>query len=92
MITVHKYPVQMLEDFSVRMPFGAEVIHVAMQHGQPFMWARVDTDQHEVSYDFGVFGTGHKMTGFPVAEAPHLGSFMMHNENLVFHLFGGIRV
>lgn len=90
MITVFKYPIKMLEEFSVRMPHGAEVIHVGTQRGEPFMWARVDTDKHEMSYDFGVFGTGHDLNKSPMGKAPHLGSFMLHGDNLVFHLFGGV--
>jgi hypothetical protein len=88
MITIFKYPVQMTEDFTVRLPAGAKVIHVDVQRGQPQMWVRVDTDQPERHQAFGVFGTGHDMSKHPVAAAPHLGTFML--ENLVFHLFGGI--
>lgn len=88
MITVYKYPVKMEEDFSVRMPAGATVVHVGMQDGEPQMWCRVDTDQPERSQLFGVFGTGHNMSKHPVSCAPHLGTFFIGS--LVFHLFGGI--
>lgn len=90
MITIHKYPIQMSEDFTVRMPAGAKVIHVGVQAEQPFMWAQVDTEQPERDQAFGVFGTGHKMNDYRVANAPHVGSFMLAGGVLVFHLFGGI--
>lgn len=99
MITVHKYPIRMFELFTILMPAGAEVIHVAMQNDEPFMWVRVDTNMKLRAYNFGVFGTGHDLNTNsdphspdynPVALAPHLGSFMMQGGALVFHLFGGI--
>lgn len=99
MITIYKYKIQMSELFWLKLPMGAEVIHVAVQHGEPMMWIRLDTALAVRETLFGVFGTGHQMDVpdpqsadeiNPMAKAPHLGSFMLHGGDLVFHLFGGI--
>lgn len=98
MITIHKHQLKMHELFSLKMPAGATMLHVAVQHGIPQLWVRVDTDQPEREYLFGVFGTGHNLNKTmnpaddfnPMSVAPHIGTFMIHNDNLVFHLFGGI--
>lgn len=98
MITVHKFPVQIQNLFTLKMPAGAEVVHVDLQNRQPFMWVRIDTAQPLKLYEFGVFGTGEDMTDTgndyphnnPVAHAPHLGTFLMHDGQLVLHLFGGL--
>lgn len=98
MITIHKYPVQIQNLFTIQMPAGAEVVHVALQRDEPFMWVKIDTSQPLKLYEFGVFGTGEDMTDTgndyphnnPVAHAPHLGTFLMSGGALVFHLFGGL--
>lgn len=99
MITVHKFPIQMSELFWLKLPMGAEVIHVGVQHGQPMMWIRLDTSLAIRETLFGVFGTGQQMDTpdphysidtNPMANAPHLGSFMLNEGYLVFHLFGCI--
>lgn len=99
MLTIYKYPIQMRELFQVEMPAGAQILHVDLQNGGPFMWVKVDTDQPMKRYNFGVFGTGHDLTKVPeseelnpVAYAPHLGSWLIEGISitLVFHLFGGV--
>lgn len=96
MITIHKFPIQMTELFQIIMPAGALMLHVDVQRGAPQLWARVDTKQPDRSYDFGVFGTGHDMEADVngrmnlIAYAPHVGSFMLQGDSLVFHLFGGL--
>lgn len=99
MITVHKYPIQMNELFWLKLPAGAEVVHVDVQRGEPMMWIKVNTANCIRETLFGVFGTGHPIDAAdpyfpddinPMFNAPHLGSFMMNGGNLVFHLFGGI--
>lgn len=97
MITIYKYPIKMTELFWLDLPAGSKVIHVDVQRDEPMMWIKVDTVQPLRETIFGVFGTGRQMDAVdedgnlnPVAHAPHIGSFMLQNGNLVFHLFGGI--
>lgn len=91
MITIYKYKVEMSEDFLIRMPKGAEVLSVQVQHGRVQIWARVDTSQPEVPYRFGVHGTGHELYDF-TENAPFIGTFQIAEGSLVFHLFGGEEV
>lgn len=88
MKTIHKYEVTALEDFTVQMPQGAEVLTVQVQGAAVCMWARIDTDRPLGTYRFGVHGTGHELTEF-TATAPYVGTFQLGGGALVFHLFGG---
>lgn len=88
MITVYKYPVQMIEDFALTLPRGAQFLDAQVQGGEVFIWARVDTTQELRVYRFGVHGTGHPMTEF-TRSAPHIATFQLAGGSLVFHLFGG---
>lgn len=89
MKTIFKYPVQMSEDFTIHAPRGAQFFAVQVQGNEVQMWARVDPEQQEVLYRFGVHGTGHYLNDF-TNNAPHIGTFQLSGGQLVFHLFGGI--
>lgn len=89
MQTIHKFKVQMLEDFIIEAPEGAQFLSVQQQHGQVQLWARVNTNRPMAAYRFGVHGTGHELNAF-TARAPHIGTFQICEGSLVFHLFGGI--
>lgn len=89
MITVHKYQVQMSAEFTVALPSGAEFLSVQVQHGEPQMWFRVDTDSPQRLQQFCVAGTGHPIAP-ELSRLPHLGTFQLSDGALVFHLFGGV--
>lgn len=52
MKTIHKYEVQMLEDFTVQMPQDAQVLTVQVQGAAVCMWARVDPSRPMATYRF----------------------------------------
>ncbi len=42
MMTVYKYPVTEVRDFSLAMPSGAKFLKMDWQHGKLVMWWHVD--------------------------------------------------
>lgn len=89
MITIYKYPVELLEDFTLDLPQSAQFLDAQLQNDGVYLWARVDTNAPTRTYRFGVHGTGHPMTEF-TRSAPHLATFQLADGNLVLHLFGGL--
>lgn len=83
MITVHKYPFKITDEFTIEMPRGTELLHVAVQHGVPCIWAEVITTEPMVKRGFRLAGTGHEL-GW---SGRHVGSFFMADGELVWHLF-----
>jgi hypothetical protein len=69
------------------MPKGARILDVQEQHGQPVIWAEVDTDAETEERLFEVFGTGHEMRNGMCAEREYVGTFQLHGGSLVFHLY-----
>ena len=86
MTTVYKYPLPIGDVVQVWMPQGAYVLYVATQgpHESPYIWARVNTLSPMISHKFRFAGTGH-----PIDDnvGRHVGSFMMQQGALVFHVF-----
>jgi hypothetical protein len=67
------------------MPHGAQLLAVQEQHGEPQLWALVDTDE-TTTYPrtFRVYGTGHNMPDQP---GKYVGTFQVQGGDLVFHVF-----
>lgn len=84
MRTVYKYSLSpALSNMPIEMPKGARVLYVAVQDGEPHVWAEVDTDASVERVSFVVYGTGHEITGW----AEYVGSFMLHGGRFVFHVW-----
>lgn len=58
MIKVYKYTFNRLSP-EITMPEGAKILHVAMQHGKPTLWALVDLKDTVIKHRFVIRGTGH---------------------------------
>jgi hypothetical protein len=84
--TVWKFAIPIADEFAIRMPDGAEVLHVEAQHGEPCLWALVDPDRERVDYHFALRGTGHPIAGVALPR-DHVGTFMLAEGDFVGHLF-----
>lgn len=84
-MTVYKYPIPLIDVFTLTLPVGAEILHVATQHGDPMLWCRVDETGETETRQFALVGTGHPAPG--PDEARHVGTFLTWEGTYVWHLF-----
>lgn len=87
MTTVHKFAAPVAETLEIKMPKGAEVLTVQVQHGDPCVWARVDTDAPVQVRKFRWFGTGHLIIERAAHKLHYVGTIQQIGGSLVFHLF-----
>jgi hypothetical protein len=86
MQTVHKYPIEIIAEQEISMPFGAKVIHAGLDpQGNPCVWAEVESTNTPEPVRLFVVGTGHTM---PDEAATHVGSFV-HDSFFMWHVFLG---
>lgn len=85
MKTVHKFPV-LPGYLSLVLTEGAQVLHVGVQRGQPFIWVLLDPTATARTYQFQSFGTGHNVEDH-ITKDQYIGTFMLEGGGLVFHLF-----
>lgn len=85
MTTVHKYSLEMSDHVSIKMPRGSQLLHVGIQGGGLYLWARVDTDAPRVRRDLRVAGTGHSLGD--AYDRPHIGTVITASGALVLHVF-----
>lgn len=89
MNTIHKYILTTRDDQDISMPSGPsgiQLLHVAFQHGDLCLWARVDPGYPTRDVRVHIRGTGHPM-GEAELGARHIGTVMSTSGNLVFHVF-----
>lgn len=85
MITVYKY--KLLNDNTVDLPEGAEILKADPLREELYIWAKVDTNKPLENRTFLGFGTGHridKKLNLVFINTCYLGSF-------VFHIFESVK-
>lgn len=82
-LTIWKYPLPSKARFTLKLPYGAEVLTVQMQHGIACLWAKVNPENTERNVSFLLVGTG---TDAPIV-AKYIGLIQLDDGDFVFHLF-----
>lgn len=84
--TITKHPVPISDVFTMVLPVHAEILKVECQRNQPMMWVlhTKNTNVIEVRH-FRIYGTGHDIDH--VDNLIHIGTFQMHNGDLIWHMF-----
>lgn len=81
--TIWKFPLRDVVN-EVSLPKGAHILHVAEQHRQITMWARVDPAASTEVRTLAVVGTG---TPVPDGHVMFVGSVLAAEGAFVFHVF-----
>lgn len=84
MSKIFKYPLQVTDQQTIKMPYGAKVLCVQVQDGTPCLWALVDPTVESVDHFVNTVGTGHPTN--QVAEN-YVGTYQLQGGALVFHVF-----
>ncbi len=72
-------------EIEIEIPEGAELLSVATQGDQIFLWAKVSPSAEKVKRTFVGFGTGHDIpTNFNL---DFVGTALFSNGALVYHIF-----
>lgn len=86
MKTIYKYQLQTVDEQSIPMPYGAEVLCVQVQFNNPVLYAIIDTEEKTKIYkSFIISGTGHELPS--LSDKKYIGTYQLFNGNLVFHVF-----
>ncbi len=87
MTTIWKFLLEVTDTQDVKMPRGARILTVDVQHGTPCLWALVDGEQPRESRHIQMYGTGHSFDPVP---SDYIGTFQLSGGSLVFHVFENI--
>lgn len=84
MKNILKYPFEINDTVTIRMPGGAKVLSIQYQGNIPTIWAMVDTYNREAHREFFVFGTGHDI---PSATTITYLATIQDPNGFVWHIF-----
>jgi len=86
MISIWKYELDVRDSQTLLLPLDAEILSVGLQRGVICLWAKVDTEvEGREIHEFRIVGTGHPVPRSE--ESKFLGTVIMDNVGLVFHVF-----
>lgn len=87
METIWKFELEVTDEQSIEMPYGAEILSVQWQRDKLCVWAMVSpTTLSKSNRSFVIFGTGHSIPDN--LNAQFLGT-VQDNFGLVWHVFEG---
>ena len=88
---IYKYPLPIEDVVKITLPYGASILDVQIQHGDPYIWAMVEPDNDPEERVLCIFGTGQEI---PMVELhssspyyDYIGTFQMKDGDIVFHVF-----
>jgi len=85
MKTIWKYDLEPNRVQTVTIPFGGQILSAqAKEDNAPFMWVLVDPDMPMQERNIGIYTTN---TAVPDEPGRYVGSFIIYEGMLEFHLF-----
>lgn len=84
--TIWKFPLEILDEQKIIMPYGARILSVGTQWEKPVLWALVDEDAAiKTEKEIYIRGTGHTARG--VENMRFVGTILLNDDSLVLHIF-----
>lgn len=84
MKTIYKYPLEVTDRQTLMLPAHPEFLTVAVQRGQPCIWALIDTDAELTPFTIAMCGTGSPCDR---VRDEYLGTVLLLDGELVLHVF-----
>jgi hypothetical protein len=84
---IFKFPAPITGRFDLSLPANVSILSVAMQHETPCIWAIVDDQEARWNRSFAWFGTGQPIPEESDERLAFIGTVLIENGSLVFHLF-----
>lgn len=83
-MNIYKYPLIITDVQRITTFVGAKPLSLMVQNEIPCLWMMVDPTANTKLVSVDMYGTGYEL---PENPGRHIGSFMVHNGALVFHVF-----
>lgn len=86
METVWKFSLEVTDEQHIEIPNGAEILTVQTngKDGQPYLYAKVDTERTLERKKIITRGTGHKLS---ILTGKYIGTYQYNEGLFVFHVF-----
>jgi len=82
---IWKFPLEVTDWQIVKMPIGAKILDVQVQHGGICLWALCDENAEKESRHFLIFGTGEG--NLPDYPGEYIATVQKEGGSLIWHIF-----
>ena len=82
--TIFKYPLEVIDEQTIEMPSGAQILTVQMQRGLLYLWALVPVAAPMMQRRIITHGTEHPV---PPTTGEYIGTYQLDGGSLIFHVF-----
>lgn len=83
--TIHKFPLRLVDEQTILLPRGAQILSVGFQYSELQLWTLVDkTEMEKEPRRIAVWGTGEVFVGDP---GRFLGTVFLTVAGEVYHVF-----
>jgi hypothetical protein len=83
--TIWKYELETIGEQEIKMPGGAQILCVQMQHGKPCIWAMVGQHVPPRKRKIMTYGTGQRMPN-AITKREYIGTYQ-DDSGFVWHVF-----
>lgn len=88
MKTIWKFPLDLTDKQTIRMPREAQPLAVQVQFDTICLWAKVDTEKPMEDREIRIEGTGHELDDMgDFAEREYIGTVQTSQGAFVWHVF-----
>jgi len=85
---IYKYELEIKDNQSLYLPFGARILSVCEQYNRIVLYAIIDKDEDKKQkYDIKIFGTGHEIPLGLCKDYKFLGTVKLYDGKYMFHIF-----
>lgn len=81
---IWKYELKDLGKQMIEIPEHAKFLSLHIQNGNPCMWFIVNPNNNKINRKFEIYATGQDIY---LADRKFIGTFLVNNGSLVFHVF-----
>lgn len=86
MKTIWRYELKLIGNQIIKMPANSIILSVHVKDNLPHIWAIVDPTESKEDRFFEFFPTGKNLYE-TLGDLKYLGTVLLNNDSLVFHLF-----
>jgi len=91
-MVIHKEELQLTDRHSYPIKGLRRILSVGVQYGRLVMWfLRNEEDSHIHNAKVVVYGTGHPVDPDEIGGMDFMGSHLMQNGNLVWHVWASVK-
>ena len=84
MKTIWKFPLEVTDNNVIKMPKGAQILSVQVQHNIPCLWAAVDPEAELETRTIFTVGTGHPIS---LDAGRFIGTYQLNYGRFMGHVF-----